>query len=179
MDQFTIKDSGERQTFTSGMVRDTGAGKVRYNRVLHGPMFKRWAAHLQKGAQKYPDVAPGVPNWTLASGEAEVQRFKESALGHMIDWLEGKVDEDHAAGVFFNINGAEDVKAKLAKDAAFEKFEPAHAACDEGSFDVSDIERVTGKECCPATPLNPVPMPEFGPPYPVRQYAGFSQFSRY
>ncbi len=76
-------------------------------------MFRRWAEHLRKGAVKYPDVAPGVANWTLASGKAELHRFKESSLPHMIQWLMGEVDEDHAAGVFFNINGAEFVKARI------------------------------------------------------------------
>lgn len=107
---FIIKDSGKREEFPSGMVRDVGGDKPRYNRCLTGPMFRRWAEHLHKGAKKYPDVSPGVENWTLASGEKELQRFKESALSHMVDWLDGKTDEDHAAGVFFNINGAEFVK---------------------------------------------------------------------
>jgi len=111
---FEIKDSGKREEFKSGMVRDTG-DKPRYLRILTGPMAQRWAEHLHKGAKKYPDVAPGVPNWTLAEGEAELQRFKESALDHMVKWLRGDVDEDHAAGVFFNINGAEFVKQKLQK----------------------------------------------------------------
>jgi len=107
---FIIKDSGTREEFPSGMVRDVGGDKPRYNRCLEGPMFQRWCEHLHKGAKKYPDVKVGVANWTLAAGEEELQRFKESALSHMIDWLEGKMDEDHAAGVFFNINGAEFVK---------------------------------------------------------------------
>lgn len=120
-DVFTVKDSGERAKFASGMVRDTGAGKVRYNRVLTGPMFKRWAAHLQKGAQKYPDVAPGVANWTLADGPDELQRFQESALGHLIAWLDGERDEDHAAALFFNVNGAEYVREKMAAAGRPEK----------------------------------------------------------
>lgn len=111
-EKYKILDSGKRKEFESGMVRDSGE-KPRYNRCLTGPMFKRWAEHLHKGALKYPDVSPGVPNWTLANEEEELQRFKDSALSHMIDWLEGKVDEDHAAGVFFNINGAEYVKEAI------------------------------------------------------------------
>jgi hypothetical protein len=112
---FTIKDSGKREEFASGMIRDSG-DKVRMLRILTGPMARRWAEHLHKGQKKYPDVKPGVPNWTLAKGEAELQRARESAFGHMVDWLEGKVDEDHAAGVFFNINLAEYVKEKIAED---------------------------------------------------------------
>lgn len=112
-DILDIKDSGQRQQFPSGMVRDTGADKVRYNRVLDGPMFRRWAAHLCKGVVKYPDVAPGRPNWMLAAGDKELQRFYESAFGHFVDWLSGKTDEDHAAALFFNVNGAEYVKERM------------------------------------------------------------------
>lgn len=111
---FEIKDSGKREEFSSGMVRDTG-DKPRYLRIFTGPMAQRWAEHLHKGSKKYPDVSPGVPNWTLAAGEAELQRFKESALDHMVKWLQGLTDEDHGAGVFFNINGAEYVKEKLSR----------------------------------------------------------------
>jgi len=110
---FVVKDSGKRKEFDSGMVRDVGGDKVRYNRCLEGPMFRRWADHLHKGAKKYPDVSPGVANWTLANGAEELQRFKESALGHMIDWLLGKVDEDHCSAIFFNVNGAEYVRTKM------------------------------------------------------------------
>jgi hypothetical protein len=113
---YAVKDSGERQVFDSGMVRDTSAGKLRYGRVFDGPMFDRWAEHMQKGAAKYPDVAPGVANWTLASGPAELQRFKESALSHFVKWYRGETDEDHAAAVFFNLNGAEFVKEQQAKN---------------------------------------------------------------
>lgn len=114
-EEFTIKDSGKREQFTSGMVRDTAVDKVNFLKVLDGPMLHRWAAHLTKGAVKYPDIAPGVANWTLASGEPEYQRAKESALRHMLQYLRGDRDEDHAAAVFFNLNLAEYVKAKLAK----------------------------------------------------------------
>ncbi len=107
---FDIKDSGKRAEFTSGMVRDTSEGKTRYHRVADGPMFRRWAEHLTKGARKYPDTAPGRPNWTLASGDHEYFRFRESAFTHFMQWYYGDTDEDHAAAVFFNINGAEYVK---------------------------------------------------------------------
>lgn len=114
-DEFTIKDSGARQTFASGMVRDTQDNKADFTRVLDGPMFDRWATHLTKGEKKYPDVTPGVPNWTLADGEAELIRFKKSAFRHFRQWLRGDVDEDHAAACYFNINGYEYVKSKLGK----------------------------------------------------------------
>ncbi len=109
---FIIKDSGKRAKFKSGMVRDSG-DKARLIRILKGPMARRWAEQLHRGAKKYPDIAPGIPNWTLANDIEALQRFKESALDHMEKWLNGRKDEDHAAAVFFNINGAEYVKGKL------------------------------------------------------------------
>lgn len=112
-ERYQIKDSGARQEFDSGMVRDTTEGKVEFLSMRLGPMFKRWAAHLTKGRQKYPDPSPGVPNWTLASGEGEFIRARESASRHFEQWLAGDEDEDHAAAVFFNINLAEYVREKL------------------------------------------------------------------
>lgn len=115
-DSFTIKDSGKRESFSSGMVRDTSADKINYLKVLDGPMLRRWAAHLTKGAAKYPDVAPGVANWTLASGEPELRRAVESAFRHFIQYLNGDRDEDHAAAIYFNLNLAEYVREKLAAE---------------------------------------------------------------
>lgn len=110
--EFVVKDSGERKKFKSGMVRDVETNKTDYTAVLDGPMFDRWAEHLTKAKDKYPDVGPGIANWTLAAGEEELVRFRKSALRHLRKWLRGDVDEDHAAAVFFNINGAEYVKEK-------------------------------------------------------------------
>jgi len=107
---FVVKDSGERSNFTGGMVRDTDKDKIDYNRVFDGPMLERWAEHLTKGAVKYPDTKPGVPNWTLAEGDEEKVRFKKSAVRHFFQWLDGQMDEDHAAALFFNINGFEYAK---------------------------------------------------------------------
>jgi hypothetical protein len=111
---FKLNDSGKRTEFSGGMVRDTTEGKTHYHRVFDGPMCDRWAEHLTKGAVKYPDVSPGRPNWMLAQGEEELARFKESAVRHFRQWLRGDTDEDHAAAVFFNINGAEFVREKAA-----------------------------------------------------------------
>ncbi len=110
---FIVKDSGKRDAFSSGMVRDTQENKTDYSRVFDGPMLDRWAEHITKGAVKYPDVSPGVPNWTLANGENELIRFKKSAIRHFRQWLRGDTDEDHASACYFNINGFEFVKAKL------------------------------------------------------------------
>lgn len=106
---FQVKDSGVRQSFAGGMVRDVTTGKIDYSLILDGPMFKRWADHLTKGAIKYDKR-----NWMKAEGKEEYNRFRESALRHFLQWYWGELDEDHAAAVLFNINGAEYVKGRLA-----------------------------------------------------------------
>lgn len=112
-DSFVVKDSGKRQVFAGGMMRDTQEGKLDIWRVFVGPLVERLAAHLTKGAAKYPDVTPGVPNWTLASGIEEQWRFKVSAARHFWQWFVGRVDEDHFAATVFNMNGYEKVKGDL------------------------------------------------------------------
>ena len=105
---FTTKDSGQRLVFDSGMQRDVSTNKIDYSLTLDGPLFLRWAALLDRGARKYDKR-----NWMKATGEEELARFKESAMRHFIQWFYGDTDEDHAAAVLFNINGAEYGKEKL------------------------------------------------------------------
>lgn len=108
MDSFEVKDSGQRAVFDSGMERDTEEGKTNYLLIRSGPMHKRWADHMTKGAVKYSE-----DNWLKAEGEAELRRFKVSAARHFEQWLAGERDEDHAAAVMFGLNGAEYVQGKL------------------------------------------------------------------
>lgn len=165
---FITKDSGERQTFSTGMQRDSAAKDLRpdllpvamLNRwrdsnIVHGdytpsslrsrafdyfikwfsdaksiddcaaavleliaayeevierpPMLVRWAELMGRGAQKY-----GERNWEKAATEEELARFKASAFRHFVQWFYGmNPEEDHAAAVFFNISGAEYVKARM------------------------------------------------------------------
>lgn len=108
-ERFTVKDSGQRQQFVGGMIRDVTTGKLDYRLVVEdGPMFKRWVVHVHKGAQKYEKR-----NWLRASDQEALDRFRESALRHFMQWFFGETDEDHAAAVFFNINGACYVEDKL------------------------------------------------------------------
>jgi hypothetical protein len=91
------------------MVRDTSEGKRRYGLVADGPMLDRWADLLQRGAKKYE-----ARNWMKAESYEELERFRESAFTHFMQWFRGEQDgEDHGAAVFFNINGAEYVRSKL------------------------------------------------------------------
>lgn len=105
---FEVKDSGKREQFSGGMVRDVEDNKTDYTFILDGPMFDRWAEHMTKGAKKYGDR-----NWMKANGEEELARFRRSALRHMRQWMRGDKDEDHASAVFFNINAYEWLKEKM------------------------------------------------------------------
>ncbi len=107
-DSYVIQDSGVRAEFDSGMVRDTNEGKTLWHLVSDGPMLKRYAEHLTAGALKYD-----ARNWMKATGEAEADRFAESAYRHFMQWYEGDQDEDHASAVWFNINGFEYVAELL------------------------------------------------------------------
>lgn len=107
---YETKDSGKRIDYESGMRRDTDEGKPRYD-LLWRPMLKRWAELMARGAEKYGDN-----NWKNANSQEELDRFKASAFRHLIQWLEGEEDEDHASAVFFNVSAAEYVKQVIKND---------------------------------------------------------------
>lgn len=108
MKEFGLRDSGTRESFDSGMVRDTEDGKADYTLVFDGPMLRRWAEHMTKGAKKYERR-----NWMKAAGVEELERFKRSLLRHIAAYLAGERDEDHLAAAMFNINGIAYVEEKL------------------------------------------------------------------
>lgn len=112
MSEFEVRDSGQRKVFESGMVRDSGKeGKTDYTLVFDGPMFKRWAEHLTKGAVKYEKR-----NWMKAKGQEELDHALESLGHHFIQYLDGDKDEDHAAAIFFNINLIEYIKDRMKEE---------------------------------------------------------------
>lgn len=111
---FETKDSGQRQEFASGMVRDLQDGKPRFDLLLpdgvpyEDQMLTRWARLMERGQSKY-----GERNWEKAEGQEELARAKASAMRHFMQWMMGEKDEDHAAAVMFNITEAEHVTLKL------------------------------------------------------------------
>jgi len=114
MFDFTTKDSGDHKIFPTGMQRDTDSDKARFDLVIpeqmsyDKQMFTRWANLMTRGAKKYTQR-----NWEKAETKEELDRFINSAFRHFMQWLCGETDEDHAAAVFFNIQGAEYVRYKL------------------------------------------------------------------
>ena len=114
MADFITKDSGKRMDYASGMRRDIQDGKPRFYLMLTGDVpydsqfLTRCAALLTRGAEKY-----GARNWQLANSPEELERFKESAFRHLVQWLCNDTEEDHAAAVFFNLLAAETTKHKI------------------------------------------------------------------
>lgn len=111
---FTTKDSGTRAEFDSGMVRDTNQGKPRFDLLVpkgvpySSQMITRFAELMARGAEKYD-----ARNWEQATGNEELERFRESAFRHFMQWFMGETDEDHAAAITFNVWAAEYVRHRL------------------------------------------------------------------
>lgn len=112
---FETQDSGQRQEFSTGMKRDVQTDKPRYDLIgIWGwKLITRWAELMARGAVKYGEL-----NFEKAETEEELNRFRASALRHMIQWFAGNRDEDHSAAVCFNLAGAEMVREKLQNKGA-------------------------------------------------------------
>jgi hypothetical protein len=94
MDYKKVKDSGTRQKFKTGAVRDIQQGKGRFD--LISPIFlRRLARHYENGAVKYGDR-----NWEKG---IPIGRFLDSAIRHLNEYREGLRDEDHLAASAWNI----------------------------------------------------------------------------
>ena len=75
--EFQLADSGEREQHATGAVRDTRAGKGRFD--LISPVAKRRLAQwYEKGAMKYTDR-----NWEKGM---PLSRFLDSAMRHLNDY---------------------------------------------------------------------------------------------
>lgn len=91
----TIKDSGERQEFSTGSVRDSEKGKGWYAH-LSPIALRRLAQHVEAGGAKY-----GERNWEKGQ---PLTRYLESAVRHLYTYLEGHRDEDHLAAALWNVH---------------------------------------------------------------------------
>ena len=89
-----VQDSGKRQEFDTGSVRDTREGKGRYD-LISPIALHRLAVHYENGAKKYGDR-----NWERGQ---PVSRYFDSAIRHMYKYLSGSRDEDHEAAAIWNI----------------------------------------------------------------------------
>jgi hypothetical protein len=89
-----VKDSGTRQKFKTGAVRDIQCGKGRYD-LISPIVLRRLAKHYENGARKYGDR-----NWEKG---IPITRFLDSALRHLNEWREGYREEDHLSAALWNI----------------------------------------------------------------------------
>jgi len=90
---FVTKDSGQRQSFDTGMVRDVSTDKLDWT-ILPWIVLKRDVELYMRGAKKY-----ARDNWK--KGQPFTRAF-ESMMRHMYDYLMGDRSEDHLAAIRFN-----------------------------------------------------------------------------
>lgn len=118
MTDFETKDSGERQQWSSGMMRDVQKGKPRFALMwtklqpYEDQMLTRYARLLARGAEKYDDR-----NWEEGSGQEELDYAYESLSRHVAQLICGERDEDHAAAVWFNTQLIEYLRWRMEMDA--------------------------------------------------------------
>lgn len=93
--QAYLHDSGKREEFPSGAVRDTRDGKGRFD-LISPIAMRRLAVILERGMAKY-----GERNWESGM---PMSRFLDSAMRHLNSLREGKRDEDHLAQAFWNLH---------------------------------------------------------------------------
>lgn len=90
-----VKDSGKKQEFDTGSMRDTEDGKGDFS-LLPWIALRRFAIHLQNGAKKYTKH-----NWRKGQN---VSRYFSAAIRHLMKWWLCWDDEDHLAAVLFNVS---------------------------------------------------------------------------
>jgi hypothetical protein len=97
MQDYQLKDSGERRTTITGAQRDRAKGKGRFD-LLPCTALERLAIHYEKGATKYADRnwEKGMPlSWLL-----------DSAMRHIVKYMRGDNDEDHLVAAAWNLVSA-------------------------------------------------------------------------
>jgi hypothetical protein len=88
-----MHDSGKRQQFKTGAVRDTAEGKPRPD--LISPFAQeRLGAWLEKGAKKYAER-----NWEAGM---PLSRMLASLCRHLNKYQQGDQSEDHLAAIMCN-----------------------------------------------------------------------------
>lgn len=99
-----VKDSGKRQSFGTGAVRDIQTGKGRYD-LLPVRAIRRLAQHYENGSRKYGDR-----NWEKG---IPLSRMMDSAMRHIFKALEGLQEEDHLTACAWNILGIVEILERI------------------------------------------------------------------
>jgi hypothetical protein len=90
----TVQDSGQRQSFGTGAVRDSQEGKG-LPHLLPTHALYRLAKHFENGARKY-----GKDNWRKG---IPLSRYLDSAFRHWCAVCDKLKDEDHPVSVLWNM----------------------------------------------------------------------------
>lgn len=93
MTEFRVQDSGKREAFSTGSIRDTREGKGRFD-LISPIALRRLALIYEQGAVKYGDR-----NWEKGQ---QLGRYLDSAIRHMNCWLLGDRKEDHLMQAAWN-----------------------------------------------------------------------------
>ena len=88
-----MKDSGKRQTFSTGAVRDTDDDKSRPD-LISPFMLERLGRWMKAGADKY-----GEHNWQKG---LPISRCIASLYRHLMYYMQGDRSEDHLMGIIAN-----------------------------------------------------------------------------
>lgn len=91
-----IADSGDRTEFQTGAVRDMHEGKGRFD-LLPMCVLMRLAKHYENGCLKYGDR-----NWEKG---IPCHSFADSAMRHLVKYMDGWKDEDHLIAAIWNLCG--------------------------------------------------------------------------
>lgn len=89
-----LKDSGTRDEFATGAVRDGEKGKGRFDLIPYHAL-ERLAQHFERGAAKY-----SPRNWEKG---IPTHRYADSAMRHLAKYIGGHRDEDHLAAAAWNV----------------------------------------------------------------------------
>jgi hypothetical protein len=89
-----LKDSGKREEFATGFVREPRTLKGRFD-LISPIALRRLAIHYENGALKYSER-----NWEKGG---DTSRYLCSAISHLQDYLEGDRLEDHLSASVWNI----------------------------------------------------------------------------
>jgi hypothetical protein len=95
--EYSMKDSGKREAYESGAVREARTNKGRYD-LISPIALRRLAVVCEKGALKYHER-----NWEKGM---PMSRLMDSAMRHITQYLEGYRDEDHLAHAMWNLMAA-------------------------------------------------------------------------
>ena len=101
MNETAIKDSGQRTQFYDKngcemAVRDMHEGKGRFD-LLPMCVLMRLAKHYENGCLKYGDR-----NWEKG---IPCHSFADSAMRHIVKYMDGWKDEDHLIAAIWNLCG--------------------------------------------------------------------------